>query len=98
MPVDMSLEAIRSIDPDSVLNYTGLPPKPLKHYGYNTRYTIGTIYDGVAVMVKNNIIHVHITDWPSEHFLATKIHTQHGQFLVATTHARPNTTSSQQSN
>ena len=85
-------EAILSTDPDIVLlNHTGLPPKPLKHYGYNTRYTIGTPYDGVAVMVKNNIKHVHITDWPSEHFLATKIHTQHGQFLVATTYARPNT-------
>ncbi|MPD06865.1 hypothetical protein E2C01_102696 [Portunus trituberculatus] len=85
-------EAIHSIDPDIVLlNHTGLPPKPLKLYGYNTRYTVGTVYDGIAVMVKNTTKHLHITDWSSEHFLATKIHTQHGQFLVATTDARPNT-------
>ena len=86
------LEAIRSIDPDIVLlNHTGLHPKPIKLYGYNTRYTTGTPHDGVAIMVKNTLKHTHITDWPSAHFLATKIHTQHGPFLVATIYCRPNT-------
>ena len=85
-------EAIRSIDPDIVLlNHTGLPLKPIKLYGYNTRYTTGTLHDGVAIMVKNTLRHTHITDWPSAHFLATKIHTQHGPLLVATTYCRPNT-------
>ncbi len=85
-------EAIRSIDPDIVLlNHTGSPPKPIKLYGYNTRYTTGTHHDGVALMVKCTIKHIHITNWPSAHFLATKIETQHGQFLIATTYSRPKT-------
>ena len=82
-------EAIRNIDPDIVLlNDIGLPRNPIKLYGYNTRYTEGP-HDGVAVMVKSTLRHTHITEWPSAHFLATKIHTQHGQFLVATTYSRP---------
>ena len=85
-------EAISSIDPDIVLlNHTGLPPRPIKLHGYNTRHTTGTIHDGVAVMVKSTLKHIHITNWPSAHFLATKIDTIHGQFLVATTYCRPDT-------
>ncbi|MPC41296.1 hypothetical protein E2C01_034884 [Portunus trituberculatus] len=83
---------IRSIDPDIVLlNHTGLTHKHIKLYGYNTRYTTETYYDGEAVMIKSTTQHVHITNWLSAHFLATKIHTQHGQILVATTYCRPNT-------
>ena len=85
-------EAIELIDPDIVLlNNTGTPPRPIKLFGYNTRQTTGTQHDGVAVMVKSTLQHIHITDWPSAHFLATRIDTQHGQFLVATTYCRPNT-------
>ena len=85
-------EAIRSIDPDIVLlNHTGLTRNPIRLYGYNTRHTRGTQHDGVAVMVKSTLRHIQITDWPSAYFLATKIYTQHGAFLVATTYCRPNT-------
>ncbi|MPC75399.1 hypothetical protein E2C01_069786 [Portunus trituberculatus] len=83
--------AIRSIDLDIVLNHTGLPYNHIKLYGYDTCYTKGTCHDGIAVMVKSTLQHIHISDWPSTHFLAAKIHTQHRQLLVATTNCRPGT-------
>ena len=85
-------EAITAIDPDIVLlNDTGVTRRPIKLYGYNTRQTMGAAHDGVAVMVKSTLKHIHVAEWPTPHFLATKFDTQHGQFLVATTYCRPNT-------
>ena len=85
-------EAITAIDPDIVLlNDTGITPRPIKLYGYNTRQTTGAAHEGVAVMVKSTLKHIHVAEWPTPHFLATKIDTQHGQLLVATTYCRPNT-------
>ena len=56
-------EAIYSIDPDIVLlNDTGSTPRPIKLYGYNTRQTPSTPHDGVAVMVKSTLKHIHISD------------------------------------
>jgi len=86
-------EVLRAEDPDVVLlNHTGIPTptRPIKHYGYTTRTTSETRFDGTAILVKTHIRHDFLTSWLSPHFLAIKIHTQHDPILIATTYTRPN--------
>lgn len=75
-----------------LLNSTGLPNTPIKHYGYTSKFTTETQHDGIAILVKSTLNKTFITHpWRSKHFMAVLIHTEHGPIHIATTYTRPNT-------
>lgn len=75
-----------------LLNSTGLPNTPIKHYGYTTKYTTETHNDGIAILIKSTLSKEFISHpWLNKHFLAVKVHTEHGYINIATTYTRPNT-------
>lgn len=75
-----------------LLNSTGTPSTPIKYFGYTTKYTLESQHDGIAILVKSTLRHEFITHpWRHKHFLAIKLHTQHGPIHIATTYIRPRT-------
>ena len=80
-------------DPDVILlNHTGIvpPTHSIRIYGYTTRSSPSTPYDGVAILTKTHLKHEFLTSWLSPSFLAVKIFTQSQPLLIATAYARPN--------
>ena len=80
-------------DPDILLlNSTGLPPSPIRYFGYTTRYTTETHFDGIAILAKTTLTPQFLLgNWNNRHFMAVKILTTHGPIIFATTYTRPNT-------
>ncbi len=77
--------------PDILLLNSTLTDTKIKHFGYTSRQSEHEPHEGVAILIKSNIKHEFKTDHTFKHFLSAKIHTQHGEMIICTTYARPDT-------
>lgn len=84
-------QLLQEHNPDILLLNSTLTNKAIKHFGYTSRQSEHELHEGVAILIKSNIKHEFKTDHTFKHFLSAKIHTQHGEILICTTYARPNT-------